>query len=92
MLHKDDYLEFTDEGKLYLCRIAGYSATNQCIDVKPIYAVKDCFDWINSTNEAMLTGYWKASTGHNFVATNILFSKLQAHIITVSPIGKVYKK
>ena len=92
MLHKDDYLEFTDNGKMYLCRIAGYSATSNRIDIRPVNSVSYCADWIYSTNETMLTGYWKPSTGQNWVSINILFSQLQAHSITVSPIGKICRK
>ena len=92
MLHKDDYLEFSDNGKMYLCRIAGYAATNNKLDIRPIHAVSYCADWIFSTNEKMLTGYWKPSSGQNWVSVNVLFEKLQAHIITVSPIGRVFRK
>ncbi len=92
ILHKDDYLEFSDNGNMYLCRIAGYAATSQRIDIRPIYSVSYCADWINSTNETMLTGYWKPTPGQNWISVNILFSQLQAHPITVSPIGKVCRK
>ncbi len=92
MLHKDDYLEFSDNGKMYLCRIAGYSATQNKLDIRPVYAVNNSADWIYSTNENMLIGYWKPIAGQNYVSVNSLFFQLQAHPITVSPIGKVYRK
>ncbi len=92
MLHKDDYLEFSDNGKLYLCRIAGYAATSNKLDIRPIHAVTYCADWIYSTNETMLTGYWKPTPGQNWISVNVLFSQLQAHPVTVSPIGKVFRK
>ena len=92
MLHKDDYLEFSDNGKLYLCRIAGYSATQNKIDIRPIYAVNNSADWIYSTNEEMLTGYWKPITGQYFISVNTFFSQLNAHLVTVSPLGRVFRK
>ncbi len=92
LLHKDDYLEFSDNGKMYLCRIAGYAATNNKLDIRPIYAVAYCADWIYSTNENLLTGYWKPSPGQNWVSVNVLFDKLQAHQIVVSPIGHILRK
>lgn len=92
LLHKDDYLEFSDNGKMYLCRIAGYAATNNKLDIRPIYAVSYCADWIYSTNEEMLTGYWKPSPGQNWVSVNVLFEKLKASSVVVSPIGRVFRK
>lgn len=104
VLHKDDYLEFTDDGKMYLCRIVGFSATNQCIDIRPIFAVTDCADWIYSTSEKMIenNSCWiktKKNTfdvvpqaKQNFLTVNAIFGKLQAHLVTVSPIGKVFRK
>lgn len=92
MLHKDDYLEFSDNGKLYLCRIAGYSATQNKIDIRPIYAVNNSADWIYSTNEEMLTGYWKTIDGHYFVSVNSFFSQHKANPVTVSPIGRIFRK
>ena len=92
LLHKDDYLEFSDNGKVYLCRIAGYAATNNKLDIRPIYSVSYNADWIYSTNENMLSGYWKPSPGQNWVSVNVIFSQLQAHPVTVSPIGKIYRK
>ena len=92
MLHKDDYLEFTDKGKLYLCRIAGFSATQNKLDIRPVNSVSNSGDWIYSTNETMLTGYWKPIFGQNYISINVLFSQLQAEPVTVSPIGKVHRK
>ncbi len=92
LLHKDDYLEFSDNGKMYLCRIAGYAATNNKLDIRPIHAVSYCADWIYSTNDTMLTEYWKPSPGQNWVSVNVIFSQLKAHPVTVSPIGRVFRK
>ncbi|EID84762.1 CRISPR-associated protein Cas9/Csn1, subtype II/NMEMI [Treponema sp. JC4] len=92
LLHKDDYLEFSDKGKMYFCRIAGYAATNNKLDIRPVYAVSYCADWINSTNETMLTGYWKPTPTQNWVSVNVLFDKQKARLVTVSPIGRVFRK
>ncbi|MBR5932418.1 MAG: type II CRISPR RNA-guided endonuclease Cas9 [Treponema sp.] len=92
LLHKDDYLEFTDNGKMHLCRIAGYAATNNKLDIRPIHSVSYCADWIYSTNENMLVGYWKPTPSQNWISVNVLFSQLQAHPVTVSPIGHIFRK
>jgi len=92
LLYKDDYLEFTEKGVAYLCRIAGFSATQNKIDIRPIYAVSDCKDWIIATSDNMLESCWKPQKGQNHVSVNVLFGKRKAHSVTVSPIGRVFRK
>lgn len=92
VLHKNDYLEYTDNGKTLLCRVAGFSATNNKIDIRPIYAVTDCFDWIISTDSIMLENSWKPIKSCNFISVNVFFGEKQAHYITVNPIGRVFRK
>ena len=92
MLHKDDYLEFSEGGKFYKCRIAGYSATRNQVDIRPIYAVNDCADWLFTTNEFMTEKCWKSQKGNNFISVNVLFGKKKARPITVNPIGRVFRK
>lgn len=91
-LHKDDYLEFSDNGKMHLCRIAGFAATQNKLRIAPIFAVSNVSDWIYSTNEIMLEGYWSPVKGYTDREVNVLFEKLKAKQITVSPIGKINRK
>lgn len=102
LLHKNDYLEFFEGGKSYLCRVAGYKANDQAIDIRPIYAATDCKDWVYSTNEKMIetsscwikekNGEKKPQDGQNHFAVNTLFGKLKARAVTVNPIGRVFRK
>ncbi len=92
VLHKNDYLEFVDNGNWYKCRIAGLNAASGRFDIRPVYAVTDCKDWIISTNEAVLESYWKPQKGQNFISISVLFGEKSAHSITVNPIGRVFRK
>ncbi len=92
VLHKNDYLEFCYSGNWYKCRVAGYAATQNKLDIRPIYAVNDSFDWIISTNDYQLEPCWKPQKGHNFISVNVLFGEKQAKFITVNPIGRVFRK
>lgn len=92
ILHKDDYLEFSENNQKLISRIAGYAATNNKLDVRPIYAVSYNSDWIYSTNENMLISGWKPSPGQNWISVNVLFGDKKAQPITVSPIGKIFRK
>ena len=92
LLHKGDYLEFCENGTWYKCRVAGYAATQNKLDIRPIYAVTDCADWIIATNDFQLEPCWKPQKGHNFISVNVLFGEKQARFITVNPIGRVFRK
>ncbi|HAC32086.1 MAG TPA: type II CRISPR RNA-guided endonuclease Cas9 [Treponema sp.] len=92
ILHKNDYLEFSDNGKWYKCRVAGLQAAANRLDIRPLCAVTDCKDWLISTNENQLERYWKPQKGQNFISVNVLFGEKQARFITVNPIGRVFRK
>lgn len=92
VLHKNDYLEFSDGGNWYKCRVAGYAATNNKLDIRPIYSVTNCADWIISTNDYQLEPCWKLQKTQNWVSVNVLFGEKQARFITVNPIGRVFRK
>lgn len=92
IIHKNDYLEFSDNGKWYKCRVAGFSACDGRIDYRPIFSVTNCKDWLISTNESVTETCWKRTKGQNYISINVLFGEKQARYITVNPIGKVFRK
>ncbi len=92
ILHKNDYVEFSDGGKWYKARIAGYSASNNKIDYRPIYSSSDCKDWIISTADDMSEECWKEISRQNYISVNKLFGEKDARLITVNPIGRVFRK
>jgi len=89
VLFKDDYVEFTESGVTKKARIGGFSATNNGIDIRPIYATDDAKNWIVATPDVMREKGWKPQKGHNFISVNVLFGQYAARKITVSPIGRV---
>ncbi|MBQ4379366.1 MAG: type II CRISPR RNA-guided endonuclease Cas9 [Treponema sp.] len=92
LIHKGDYLEFSDKGKWYKCRVAGLNSASNRFDIRPVYAVTDCKDWLIATNENQIESCWKAQKGQNFISVNVLFGEKQARFITVNPIGRVFRK
>ena len=91
-LHKDDYIEFSENGIWKKARIAGYSATANKLDIRPLCSTNSVSDWIVATNEKMLEKGWKKVDGHYFVSVNVLFEKGSARKLTVSPLGRVFRK
>ena len=91
-LYKYDYLEFSDNGKWYKCRIAGYAATNNKLDIRPVCAVSNNQEWLICTNPYLIEPCWKPVTGQNWISINVLFGEKAARKITVSPLGRVHRK
>ena len=92
LIHKGDYLEFSDNGKWHKCRVAGLNSASNRLDIRPVYAVTDCKDWLIATNEKQIESCWKMQKGQNFISVNVLFGEKQARFITVNPIGRVFRK
>lgn len=92
MIHKGDYLQFMSDGNLYLCRIAGLGAVHKTLDYRPVYAVNDCKDWLISTNEIVVERCWKMQKGQNEISVNVLFGEKEARFVSVSPLGRVFRK
>jgi CRISPR-associated endonuclease Csn1 len=91
VLFKDDYIEFSENGIWKKARIAGYSATQNKLDVRPIYAADDAQSWIIATSEQTLEKGWKPQPNKNYISVNVLFGDYSARKITVSPIGEVHR-
>lgn len=91
-VYKNDYLEFVDNGIWYKCRVAGYSATSNKFDIRPIYATSDTYDWLLASQSSMTETCWKPQKGQNYISVNVLFGEKQARRITVNPIGRVFRK
>jgi CRISPR-associated endonuclease Csn1 len=91
-LYKDDYIEFSENGIWKKARVAGYSATQNKLDIRPVYAANDVRDWVIATSELMSESGWKEIKGSYFNSVNVLFGEKSARKITVNPIGKVFRK
>jgi CRISPR-associated endonuclease Csn1 len=92
VLYKNDYLEFSNNNLWLKAKIAGFSATANKLDIRPVYSTEDAFTWLISTNETMIEKGWKPQKGQNFVSINVLFGIMSAGKITVDPVGKVHYK
>ena len=93
-IYKGDYLELTYNDIMYKCKvkkfIKGKGAGN--IVVFPIYASGSrCDDWFISTNERMVESFWQGTTEYKTISVDKLFGEMKAHVITVSPLGKVHR-
>ena len=92
IIHKNDCIEFVDNGVWYKARVAGLHGADGRIDYRPIFSVTDCKDWMISTADNMTETCWKLQKLQNLISINVLFGEKQARFITVNPIGKVFRK
>jgi len=92
MLAKDDYIEFSENGVWKKARIAGYAATRNLLDIRPLFASGSIKDWQIATTLNCLEAGWRSADGHNYISVNVLFGSLSARKITVNPIGRVFRK
>jgi CRISPR-associated endonuclease Csn1 len=91
-IHKDDYIEFSEDGIWKKARVAGFSATQNKLDIRPVYSTGSVKDWIIATQTGFVGKGWKFIDGQYYMSINVLFGSLSARKITVSPIGKVFRK
>lgn len=93
VLYKEDCIEFSENGIWKKARIAGYAATQNKLDIRPIFsATSSIKDWIITTSVQCLEKGWKEIEGQNYISVNVLFGEKSARKITVSPIGRVFRK
>jgi hypothetical protein len=58
-LFKNDILALQFPDRTVYCRVAGFSSTNDRIDLRPIHATSDIRTWIEQTNERFRDPFWR---------------------------------
>ncbi|MDR2510690.1 MAG: type II CRISPR RNA-guided endonuclease Cas9 [Spirochaetaceae bacterium] len=92
VLFKGDCIELNENGNIKKARVAGYSATQNKLDIRPINASDDVRSWLVATAEQAREKGWKKQKGQYFVSVNVLFDEQAAAKITVSPLGEILRK
>ncbi len=87
-LFKNDIITLEHpKGPVY-CRIAGFSTTQNKVDIQPLFATSDIKSWMEDTNKAFIHPFWKPKSGQNHVSINAIFKEFQIHKTTLSILGK----
>lgn len=92
VLHKQDCIEFNENGVWLQARVAGLKASDNRLDIRPVCATQDVKSWLESIQDSMANKNWAPNPTQNFVAINVLFGKKSARSITVDPIGRIHRK
>lgn len=93
-LYKGDIIRITPkEGTTYLAQIAGYSTTQNKVDIQPIYAVGALGEWkaTMNTRNTPNSEIWSKTIveGHNYISINVLFGNNQIELVKINPIGRI---
>jgi hypothetical protein len=90
-LCKNDIIELSNETTRELCRIAGFSTTNNRIDIRPIYASDTIAAWMEDTNTHLTSSFWPRNCeGHFFKSINALFNEYQIRLVNITVDGRLF--
>lgn len=92
-LYKDDVIEVLNSGNKQLCKIAGYSTTQNKIDIRPIAATDSISGWMTGTMLDLTSPFWPRNCeGHYYKSINAIFSEYEVRKVTISIDGRVISR
>ena len=88
-LCKNDVVKLSNETTQEFCRIAGFSTTRNCIDIRPIYASDTIATWKKNTNINLASAFWPSDIdGNYFKSINILFNEYEIKLVKITVDGR----
>ena len=93
-LYKDDVIQICpkDGTNSYRAVCAGFSATNNKIDIQPTFSAESIEQWVEKTNPEIIDDYTRwfdRPGGQNYVSINALFKDNYVFVVKVSPDGRI---
>jgi CRISPR-associated endonuclease Csn1 len=88
-LCKNDVVELSNNVVQEFCRIAGFSTTNNGIDIRPIYASDTIAAWKKDTNTNLSSAFWPSNIGGQyFKSINTLFNEFAIKPVKITVDGR----
>jgi hypothetical protein len=89
-LCKNDVVKLSNENVKEFCRIAGFSTTQNKIDIRPLYASDTIAAWKKDTHINLTSAFWPSDTeGHYFKSINVLFNEYEIKQVKISVDGRL---
>lgn len=93
-LYKDDMIQIypKDGTNPYRAICAGFSATNNKIDIQPTFSAESIERWVEKTNPEIIDDYvrwFNRPGGQNYISINALFKDNDVSVVKVSPDGRI---
>lgn len=90
-LCKNDVIELSNATIREFCRIAGYSTTNNGIDIRPIYASDTIAAWMKDTNIHLTSSFWPLDWERQFFKSiNSLFNEYHIRLLNITVDGRLF--
>jgi len=88
-LCKNDIIFLSNDKEREFCRVAGYSTTQNKIDIRPLYASDSIAAWKKDTNNHLTSDFWSSGIkGHNYKSINVLFSEFEVKLVKITVDGR----
>ena len=88
-LCKNDVVKISNKTVQEFCRIAGFSTTQNKVDIRPLYASDTIAAWKNDTNINLVSAFWPSNIeGQNFKSINALFNEYEIKLVKITVDGK----
>jgi len=89
-LCKSDIILLSNGKEQEFCKVAGYSTTQNKIDIQPLYASDSIAAWKKNTNINLTSAFWLSGIeGHNFKSINVLFNDFEVKLVKITVDGRV---
>jgi len=89
-LFKNDIILLSNDKEREFCRVAGFSTTQNKVDIYPLYASNSIAAWKKNTNNHLASNFWSSGIeGHNFKSINVLFSEFEVKLVKITVDGRV---
>jgi len=90
-LCKNDTIELAGKGSRELCRIAGFSTTNNKIDIQPLYASNTIAAWMKDTHTSLTSTFWPYDGKKQYYKSiNLLFTEYDIRLVKISVDGRLF--
>jgi hypothetical protein len=88
-LCKNDIISLSNKKEQEFCRIAGFSRTQNKIDIRPLYASDTIAAWKKNTNIYLCSPFWPSDIeGQYFKSLNALFNEYEVKLVKITMDGK----
>ncbi len=92
-LYKNDVIRLQRDGMNWYARVAGFSTTQNKLDIQPLNSTNTIKGWFENTNPHVLSGEWKPSCdGQNHVSINALFQSTRVSLEHISIDGRTRRR
>jgi len=89
-LCKNDIIVLSNETGQEFCRIAGFSATQNKVDIRPLYASDTIATWKKDTNINLTSAFWPSDIeGQYYKSINVLFNEYEIKLVKITVDGRL---